>query len=239
MWPDVSNLKGKAWPPVGDGPWDGGAGDLSGSEIPDCGLGFQDSMDMYTAWVANMQPMVKNILDHKGFIWQMTNGGSDAVWQAVSGCTTCNGSWAVESQATCAATLREACSETSKQQLGALNYQIKLNKTTGAVDPHFQQHLASFMLMRGKFAWFGCKYSSLPRLSQTERRCFADGWVGCSRPYTRPPELDRDYGVPHGICRETSPGSGVFERDWSKAKVKMDCNTWTGTIEHKPRDEAE
>ena len=47
--------------------------------------------------------------------------------------------------------------------------------------------------------------------------------MGCSRPYTRAPELDKDYGVPHGICRETSPGSGVFERDWSKAKVKMDC----------------
>ena len=187
MWPDVSDLKGKAWPPVGDGPWDGGAGDLSGSEIPDCGLGFQDSMDMYTAWVANMQPMVKNILDHKGFIWQMTNGGSDAVWQAVSGCTTCNGSWAVESQATCAATLREACSETSKQQLGALNYQIKLNKTTGAVDTHFQQHLASFMLMRGKFAWFGCKYrNSLPRLSHLKDDASQTaGWAAPGRIHGR------------------------------------------------------
>jgi hypothetical protein len=37
-----------------------------------------------------------------------------------------------------------------------------------------------------------------------------------------------DYGAPVGECTETT--SGVFEREWSKATVTMDCNSWNGTI---------
>ena len=40
--------------------------------------------------------------------------------------------------------------------------------------------------------------------------------------------LDADYGVPvDEVCKETAPNSGVFAREWSKATVQMDCNTWT------------
>ena len=51
---------------------------------------------------------------------------------------------------------------------------------------------------------------------------------GCSQPYVRPKALDTDYGTPAGDCKETSPG--VFEREWTKANVKMDCNAWKGTV---------
>ena len=51
---------------------------------------------------------------------------------------------------------------------------------------------------------------------------------GCSQPYVRPKALDTDYGTPVGDCKETSPG--VFEREWTKASVKMDCNAWKGTV---------
>ena len=40
----------------------------------------------------------------------------------------------------------------------------------------------------------------------------------------------RDYGEPVGSCKETAANSGVFEREWAKASIKMDCNTWTPTI---------
>jgi hypothetical protein len=32
------------------------------------------------------------------------------------------------------------------------------------------------------------------------------------------------------ICKETSPGSNVFVREWTKATVKVDCNTWQNSI---------
>ena len=43
-------------------------------------------------------------------------------------------------------------------------------------------------------------------------------------------EWDEDYGEPTGPCKETAPGSGVFERAWSKATVTWDCNTGKESI---------
>ena len=77
----------------------------------------------------------------------------------------------------------------------------------------FKQDLANFLLIRGPFAWLG------------------HGWNGCSRDYPFPPEFDLDYGEPlDAVCKETSLNSGIFIREWSKAAVQMDCNTWTPTI---------
>ena len=49
-------------------------------------------------------------------------------------------------------------------------------------------------------------------------------------PYTVPEQINWDYDTPLGICKETAPNSGVFTREWSKASIKMNCNTWTPTI---------
>ena len=56
------------------------------------------------------------------------------------------------------------------------------------------------------------------------------GWLGCSKDYVFPAELNMDYGEPTGLCTETAKNSGVFVRDWTKSKVQMDCNTYTPTI---------
>ena len=77
-----------------------------------------------------------------------------------------------------------------------------------------------FLLVRGPFAWIG--YS----------------WMGCNTgdvaQSLRPKEVDVDYGVPiDDHCTETAPGSAKFRREWSKAIVEMDCNSWEGTIEMK------
>ena len=45
-----------------------------------------------------------------------------------------------------------------------------------------------------------------------------------------PEQINWDYGEPAGLCKETAENSSVFEREWTKAKVTMDCNTWTPTI---------
>ena len=63
----------------------------------------------------------------------------------------------------------------------------------------------------------------------------ADSWMGCNTGEVagslRPKEVEVDYGVPvDGHCTETAAGSGVFKREWSKASVTMDCNTWTGSM---------
>jgi hypothetical protein len=49
--------------------------------------------------------------------------------------------------------------------------------------------------------------------------------------FTRPKELDADYGTPLDFCTETSPG--VFERKWTKADVSLDCNDFAAKIQMK------
>ena len=74
------------------------------------------------------------------------------------------------------------------------------------------EDITNFLLIRGPHAWLG------------------HGWLGCSRDYHVPKEFNYDYGVPTGLCKETGKNSGIFTRDWTKAIVQMDCNTWTPTI---------
>jgi hypothetical protein len=47
--------------------------------------------------------------------------------------------------------------------------------------------------------------------------------------YTQPAAFAEDYGVAKGVCKP-SVKKGVYEREYSRATVSVDCNTWTGTI---------
>ena len=64
--------------------------------------------------------------------------------------------------------------------------------------------------MRGEYAWLSA------------------GWSDCSQKIGwNSKYLDMDYGVPvDEVGKETAPGSGVFEREWSQAMVQMDCGSW-------------
>ena len=46
--------------------------------------------------------------------------------------------------------------------------------------------------------------------------------------------MNADVGEPQGLCTETAPNSEVFTREWSKASVKMDCKSYTGSVTMKP-----
>ena len=65
---------------------------------------------------------------------------------------------------------------------------------------------------------------------------FSDSWCGCTngeemRP--RAKEWDEEYGEPKGVCKETQAGSGIYEREWTKATVQWDCATAHGKISAK------
>ena len=87
-------------------------------------------------------------------------------------------------------------------------------------------HVANFLLLRGKYAylstgWSGCTSLDAPN-GGAERYGWNKQW------------LDADYGVPvEEICSETAAGSGVFVREWSKARIQMDCNSWTPKVTFK------
>lgn len=48
--------------------------------------------------------------------------------------------------------------------------------------------------------------------------------------YPIPAQVTVDYGTPTAPYFETAPNSGVFQRDYTKASVQMDCNAYKGTI---------
>ena len=115
---------------------------------------------------------------------------------------------------TCASDLRSLCKKDSPAQMRALMYSFGPGKcrTDPANLTQVEEDLANFLLIRGPYAWLG------------------HGWLGCSREYDFPEELNLDYGEPTELCQETAPNSGVFKREWTKATVQMDCNNWKPEI---------
>ena len=73
-----------------------------------------------------------------------------------------------------------------------------------------EEDVANFLLVRGDYAYLG------------------NGWTKCSHGYELPPLLRQDFGAPLARAAEVAPG--VFRREWTKATVQMDCNTYIPTI---------
>ena len=116
--------------------------------------------------------------------------------------------------------------------------------------------LANFMLTRGPHAflghsWKGCsKCVQLRSRSSDETLCLKK--KRADRQYAFPAALNADYvrkpspsadadpsdpaaavdwqGEPTGLCKETSPGSEVFTRDWTRATVQMSCKEYSAKI---------
>jgi hypothetical protein len=116
----------------------------------------------------------------------------------------------------CAASLREMCAAgaASPYHNATVQHQLTGPPAANASLPNLMQDLATFLLLRGDYAFLGF------------------GWAGCGAHLlgSFPAELKADYGTPTGFCEETAPGSGVFTRDWTKATVQMDCNAYKGTV---------
>lgn len=177
--------------------------------VEDMGLGVEDVVRITAAWRATMQAVLAAVQAHGAFSWPQFE------FINTPGKQWC-GSW-----------MRQACA--GKYANSTIMHQLTLNPNGDPFPlPAFTQDLATFLLLRGPYAWLG--YS----------------WLGCSSggeppgggappahgPFARPPGMDADYGEPLEVgCREVS--EGVFERAWSKARVRMDCNTWEGSVEMK------
>lgn len=176
----------------------------------DMGLTKSDLEQITTSYLANMAALREATLAAGKFAWQMlwTGGAADSIGETVAS--------PIVQRQSCAATLRRLCEATSPAQTRAMMYQLH-GSPASLTD--FRQDLANFLLIRGRYAWLG------------------HSWKGCSQTYDFPQALNRDYGEPEGLCHETAPGSGVFRREWSKASVEMDCNTWTPTITKKEEDQ--
>lgn len=202
---------------VDDGWSSNGPSEMDKDAVAKMGMTKAEVTAMIAAWSKNVAAWREAIYTHGLFEWFMVYGGQQ----------TAPGWSQTEPNSTCLSFMRKNCGHDSPSQNGTMffgysryqhsqawgNASLPGQSYGSLVSP--TQDLAAFLLTRGPWAWFGY------------------GWTGCAdakHPFTRPNELDADYGVPQGFCAETAPGSGVFERRWTKADVSIDCNDFTAEI---------
>lgn len=166
-----------------------------------CGLSPQDVEDMIAAYKLSYEEKINVTIANGGFVFDKFNSPSPPN--------------ITSAPLVCAPFLREYCGPQSPSQTGPMLLQFSRNNHTHPWPlPFPDQDLATFLLVRGDFGWIGY------------------GWAGCFSPdtYTRPPGLDVDYGTPLNFCAETAKGSGVFVRNYTKADVALDCNSFSPSI---------
>jgi len=177
--------------------------------LRDIGLSTQDVADIQKGWEENMAKVKQAILKTNGFNWQMFDVGHRTNAEAPFAKEDCTNYMRTTG---CTGSL-------TNQSLfyGYTDQHVNLTEI-----PYFEQDLAAFLSIRGPYAWLG--YS----------------WIGCNEfpvtpksdiVYHFPPALSEDYGEPLGLCAETSEGSEIFVRKWSKATVTLDCKNWQGSID--------
>jgi hypothetical protein len=178
----------------------------------DIGLTEPQVLKLTTDFRATMDKLRNKTLAEGKFAWQMLFNDEQTPDDAVAETQMFP---LVRNATSCAADLRRSCRADSPTQTRAIGY--GLTRKAGSRDPadlvHLKEDLASFLLIRGPFAWLG------------------HGWISCDHEYPYPPEFNLDYGEPVDLCSESAPGSGVFTRKWTKAHIQMDCNTFIGTID--------
>jgi hypothetical protein len=190
-------------------PESGGFPDPYTNMTEDMGLTPAMQLQLSLSYQANMAAVYAEVLARGQFSWQqMWNGQSSP--NDKNGCCTSP----LVRQENCAAQLRSLCTATSPAQTRYYHYAFAPGgcRTDPSNLTSALQDITAFQLTRGPYALLG------------------HGWLGCSRDYVVPPEINADYGEPTGLCTETAPSSGVFTRDWTKATFQLDCNTWTPTI---------
>jgi|EP01044_Picomonas_judraskeda_P002067 hypothetical protein len=169
-----------------------------------------------------MREAAKALVANQGFNWRMFSPGAVTCSRGPFKARTNYTNPGSPNVGACTGYLRQQCSipasDPASVQGSALMYGL-----TGAVGCRpppqgqppldFEQHLAAFLLIRGPYAWLGWN------------------WVGCGATPLRPAGMDGDYGEPVGLCKETAPQSQIFERNYTKAKVTLNCAEWEGHID--------
>ena len=189
-------------------PPSGGFPDPFPNMYEDMGLTPALQKQLSDSYVQNMAAVYKEVLARGMFSWQQMWNGQGSPDEKNGCCTS-----PLVREANCADQLRSLCTAASPAQTRLMQYSFSPGGCKG--DPGNLtsplQDIVNFQLVRGPYALLG------------------HGWLGCSREYQVPAEINMDFGEPQGLCKETAPKSGVFTREWSKATFQMDCNTWTPT----------
>ena len=118
---------------------------------------------------------------------------------------------------------------------------------------NIRERIATFQLIRGDYAWMGYSWSGCAgvdhrrpwQINPQGSPCFFNSSLNCTGYVDGskwlPPKrwdpngaMELDFGADQkpvdAACRETSAGSGVFERRYATRTVRLDCNTFKASF---------
>ena len=171
--------------------------------ISDLGFNAAEVQAQTDGWKETMRQVQAAVLKAGGWSWAWFLPAKPAPQSSKKACVAYFDSSTTKSYATGAIQMSMSHTEVTDPVHHTSTY-----KYTSPVED-----LASFLLVRGPYAYLGA------------------GWAGCDCYPNFYSGFERDYGVPKTASfAETSVGSAVFARSWTKAEVSFDCNTGKGVI---------
>ena len=186
----------------------GGPSEVDSYCAADIGLTQADTLAITAGWAANLAASHAAVNAAGGFNWN----------QFLQISTPPNNT------AACTSFFHSAC-EGAYQPLPILH---TFSEGPGRVFdplPFFENDLAAFLLLRGDCAFLGYAWNG----------CSRDDWPLGGRnnqSFSFPALLNEEVGYPvDRTCKEVGTNSGVFERAWSRANARFDCNSWRGAVE--------
>jgi hypothetical protein len=177
----------------------------------DMGLSDEDIRDITVEWNQTMTVIHRVLLQHNAYTWSLIPGqeNADASPLLLS-----------SNQSECIQLLRSACHQDSLWQSSTLLFGFTVHN--GTILSQLEQDLAFFLLVRGPYAFAGWGVWGMTWPFNAEPSHGALPPMPHGVPL--PGAFFMDYGEPVGICLETP--SGIFTRQWSRASVQLDCNSF-------------
>lgn len=189
--------------------------------LDDIGLTKSDVIHIKYEWNKTVEAAHKKLIDMKGWSWGLSNSAYPGNYG--------NG----DPRPNCAEFLRSACTEDSEVLNNVSIFQFSRQPHNPwplpLPLPFPTQDVVMFLLSRGQYAYIGYGWQGCQCLPSDKY----DHCLPHNVSYEFPELLERDYGEPMELCKETSLGSKVFRREWTKSTIEMDCNSWDGTIRMK------
>jgi hypothetical protein len=179
----------------------------------DMGLTDEDIFVLTKEWRKTMYMIQVALLENKTYTWSLMLGQENANAQPL-----------LLTATECTSTLREACTQFSTWQTSTMLFGFTVG---GSLLLQLEQDLAFFLLARGPYAYAGYGLWGMTWPFNPEQRHGSLPPLPNGVPL--PKEFYFDYGGPHEICSEVS--DGVFQREWSRASVQLDCNNFAARID--------
>ncbi len=178
----------------------------------DMGLSDKDVSDITQGWLQTLTQAQSNLLAAGAYTWNLIPGQDNAnAMPLIVG----------PDAKSCKAYLDSACRAGADWQTVPLMHGAHPGNSTSPF-PYMDQDMASFLLMRGPYAWTG--YGEWGMTWDTTLR-LPGGLL-------RPHQFDAPYGSPQpsgSTCAPVPGQSGVYTRSLTNVTVTLDCNAWEAT----------